>query len=182
MLPILVIGLLFFPFGCYADAYQQEAMELFEKSKELKSDYLSDALNIKNFTDQKNTHFSCQENKGSTELIQEQETFKKPSTLPRYYVFVSFSMPEPALKALYQEIEHENAILVLRGLYQDSFRQTAKKLKHLKIVADINPNLFKQYQISTIPAFVVEEGEKYSILRGHVTFQFASQKLQESME
>jgi type-F conjugative transfer system pilin assembly protein TrbC len=95
-------------------------------------------------------------------------------------VFVSFSMPEASLKSLAQEITRDSetpcrSILVMRGLYQDSFAKTAEKLKDLGIAVEINPELFDAHQITTVPTFVfVRDGKSLHRLRGNVTLTFAS--------
>jgi type-F conjugative transfer system pilin assembly protein TrbC len=95
------------------------------------------------------------------------------------FVFVSFSMPEMSLKTLAQEAERVskprtsarrvsspktstpesstqkyNAVLVMRGLYQDSFVKTAQKLQQLGIAVDINPELFETHNVTSVPTFV----------------------------
>ena len=174
--------MLFSPFCSYANDYKQEAIELFKQSKELESDHLADALDIQSRAQETITNTFCKEDR---EIVKESlinRTSGQNSGREQYYVFISLSMPESSLKTLYNEAKDQKAILVLRGLYEDSFRRTADKLKTLQIVAVINPNLFKQYQVSKAPTFVLVNGEQSSMLVGNVTFQFASEKLQEAMK
>ena len=46
-------------------------------------------------------------------------------------VFVSFSMPEASLRALSKAAAEYNAVLVMRGLYEDSFVKTSAKLQQI---------------------------------------------------
>jgi conjugal transfer pilus assembly protein TrbC len=88
-------------------------------------------------------------------------------------VFISFSMPEVSLKALSQESQKHSAILVMRGLYQDSFVKTALKLQELDIAVDIHPELFETQHITSVPTFVrLENGEPIHSLKGNVTLGF----------
>lgn len=97
----------------------------------------------------------------------------------RVLIFVSFSMPESSLKSLGEEAERypENAcrpVLVMRGLYQDSFAKTAEKLKDLKVPVEINPDLFEAHQVTAVPTFVaVKDGKALHSLKGNVTLAFA---------
>ena len=84
------------------------------------------------------------------------------------YVFVSHSMPEPALQAYFKEAQHSKAILVMRGLYQDSFIATKNKSEALKITYDINPNLFEDYGIKVVPTIVEDNEDIVKKITGHI--------------
>jgi conjugal transfer pilus assembly protein TrbC len=115
---------------------------------------------------------------------------------PRIYIFVSLSMPEISLKALAKEAEQKGATLVMRGLYQNSFAQTAQKLQELGIEVDIHPQLFAHFNIHVVPTFVKtslvktslaetslvhdSEPERIQSLRGHVTLAFALRTFEEA--
>ena len=74
-------------------------------------------------------------------------------------IFVSFSMPINSLKAWSTQAKKIHAPLVIRGLVNDSFLDTQKSVK--KMIGDqqggimIDPRLFKQYQITQVPAVVI---------------------------
>ena len=88
-------------------------------------------------------------------------------------VFVSFSMPEASLKSLAQDAEKYNAVLVMRGLYEDSFVKTANKLKNLGIGVDIKPELFETHKVTAVPTFVVlKSDQSLWCLKGNVTLDF----------
>jgi len=92
-------------------------------------------------------------------------------------VFVSFSMPESSLKSLFKEAKDYNAVLIMRGLHEDSFVKTTQKLQGLGITVDINPELFEKHHIKVVPTFISVRSD-YPIcrLKGNVTLEFASQK------
>jgi type-F conjugative transfer system pilin assembly protein TrbC len=95
-------------------------------------------------------------------------------------VFVSFSMPEASLKALFDAAAQHKAVLVMRGLYEDSFVKTAEKLQNMGVVADINPELFDTYGIEHVPVFVrLQHGKEVARLSGNVSLDFALSKLED---
>ncbi len=111
----------------------------------------------------------------------------------RILVFVSFSMPEASLKTLAQEAQRvstqrdvsqrvstqgaapqkHNVVLVMRGLYRDSFVKTAQKIQELGIAVDIHPELFEAHHVTSVPTFVrLEDGKAIHTLKGNVTLDF----------
>lgn len=104
-------------------------------------------------------------------------------------VFVSFSMPKASLTALSKEAEKYGAVLVMRGLKGDSFKDTQAAFQALGEEVwsgiEINPELFDTYQIKQVPVFVrvksTPGGEQREIARlsGNVSLAFAAQKLQD---
>lgn len=97
-------------------------------------------------------------------------------------VFVSFSMPELSLRELSKASKKYNAKLILRGIYKESFRKTAEKILEIDkkgISLEINPKLFKQYEIKQVPTFVlIEGGDEISRLSGNVTLEYAKSELE----
>lgn len=97
-------------------------------------------------------------------------------------VFVSFSMPHLSLKELSREAGKHNAKLILRGLYRESFRKTAEKILEIDkkgLSLEIDPKLFKKYQIKQVPTFVLIEGKKeIGRLSGNVTLEYAKTELE----
>ncbi len=100
------------------------------------------------------------------------------------YVFISFSMPEAALKALLQDAPKHQAILVLNGLIEDSFVKTANKLKDLGEQSgeiQIHPELFERYQIKNVPTFLLlKDEEEVARLQGNVSLDYGLSKLHEA--
>lgn len=95
-------------------------------------------------------------------------------------VFVSFSMPEASLKSLFHEASKHKAVLVMRGLYENSFVKTAAKLQQMGITVDIHPELFEKYHVERVPVFVrLDKGREIARLSGNVSLDFAVSKLAE---
>ena len=98
----------------------------------------------------------------------------------RLLVFVSFSMPESSLKSLVEEAKTHNAVLVIRGLHEDSFVKTAAKLKKLEVSVDIHPELFEAHKITSVPTFIeVKDKEEINRLSGNVSLKFCVSKFEE---
>lgn len=119
--------------------------------------------------------------KGEAEARRDEQQGHKGAKI---YVFVSFSMPTQSLNALLKEAPHHNAVLVLRGLKNNSFKETAHILQEFyanqkEDIAgfEINPELFEKYNITHVPVFFNTSNHKR--LSGNVTLSYASLKLKE---
>ena len=125
----------------------------------------------------------------------------------RILLFVSFSMPEASLKSLAQEAQRvstqrdasqgvstqgdaprrvstqqHHVVLVMRGLYQDSFVKTASKLQELGIAVDIHPELFETHHVTSVPTFVrLVGGQPVHRLKGNVTLDFVVKTFEEQL-
>lgn len=101
---------------------------------------------------------SLKENKRScimqTEVLPELQQ-KSSSTL---LVFVTLSMSDEALKAYARDLRKIGGRLIIRGLIDDSFLKTSKRLKDLGIEVDIDPIAFEAFQITQVPAIVHTKG------------------------
>nr|WP_253308669.1 type-F conjugative transfer system pilin assembly protein TrbC [Rickettsia endosymbiont of Ceutorhynchus assimilis] len=95
-------------------------------------------------------------------------------TYNQIYIFVSFSMPDSALKSYDIEAEQKGVRLVMRGLKNNSFVETKAKADEIGISFDINPNLFEKYQITSVPAIIVNSEDKgVKKLTGHISLHDA---------
>lgn len=112
----------------------------------------------------------------SDELNKREKTVDQSENL---YVFVSWSMPLSSLKKLAQEACTQKAILVFRGLKEDSFIKTASHFKELGEGSIIDPLLFREHNINSVPTFVKSSKNCSVTLKGNVTLSFAKQKLEE---
>lgn len=106
-------------------------------------------------------------------------------------IFVSFSMPKESLKSWMQEAEKIHAPIVIRGLVDNSFKATIKKMAELAIDNQggfqIDPTLFKKFQINQVPAVVVTNKsnclptqtcrEDYDVIYGNVHLDYALEKI-----
>jgi conjugal transfer pilus assembly protein TrbC len=105
------------------------------------------------------------------------------------YIFVSFSMPDATIQNLLRDAHKIKAPLIIRGLYQNSFQETTKKLLTLlpekKGGVLLDPTLFKRFKIDKVPAFVITTQRciedkactDYDVIYGDVTFHYALEEL-----
>lgn len=99
-------------------------------------------------------------------------------------VFVSFSMPKESIKAWIDQAGKIGAGVYIRGLVNNSFKDTAKAVSDL--VQDnkggllIDPTLFKKYVIVQVPAVVLVDKENFDLVYGDVTLDCALEKINKS--
>lgn len=113
-------------------------------------------------------------------LKSEQTQIPELNHKTKYLIFISFSMPKESIKLLYSESLNQNATLVMRGLLDASFKKTAAKLQELNVVAQINPKLFKEYQIERVPTIVAVTDSTYHTISGNMSFNHAKERLLEA--
>jgi conjugal transfer pilus assembly protein TrbC len=106
-------------------------------------------------------------------------------------IFVSFSMPKDSLKGWMQEAEKIHAPVVIRGLVNNSFKETLKKMTGLAHDnhggVQLDPALFQKFQINRVPAVVVTTSsnclpnqscrEEYDVIYGDVHLDYALKKI-----
>lgn len=92
-------------------------------------------------------------------------------------IFVSFSMPNESLKGWITEAERIHAPLVIRGLVNNSFKETLACMKELvgdnKGGMQLDPVLFKKFQIKQVPAVVVRKENEYDVIYGDAHLGYA---------
>jgi|GEM_PF-5621726 len=105
-------------------------------------------------------------------------------------IFVSFSMPKESIKGWIAQAQKVRAAVYIRGLVNNSFKDTTKAVSEL--VQDqiggllIDPNLFKKYAITQVPAVVVANGNpgdasnSFDIIYGDVSLDYALEKINKS--
>lgn len=124
----------------------------------------------------------CKSNFESPENLIKNIKEELRDTEDQILVFVSFSMPNLSLKELSKQAGKFHARLVLRGLHEGSFKKTAKKILEIDkngLQIDIDPELFKEYQIKQIPTFVlIKNGNEVSRLSGNVSLEYAKEELE----
>jgi type-F conjugative transfer system pilin assembly protein TrbC len=120
--------------------------------------------------------------KGCKSFVMQKERMIDESNM--LVVFVSFSMPKASLKELSDQCQKYGATLVIRGLHKGSFTKTKDKIFEINkngLNLDINPELFKRYDIHKVPTFVlIKNGEEVCRLSGNVTLEFVKRKFTEN--
>lgn len=78
---------------------------------------------------------------------------------PGLFVFVSLSMPRPALEKLVDQAARARASIILRGFAQGSLRETVSQVQGLigtrQVAVQIDPNAFDRFSIARVPSFVL---------------------------
>lgn len=98
-------------------------------------------------------------------------------------IFISFSMPDKSIKAILDDGSKVNAPVVIRGLVDHSFKKTLEKIysitKNPAHSIQIDPESFKRYGISQVPAYLLRENcaqdkdclEKTHIIYGDIVLE-----------
>ena len=95
-----------------------------------------------------------------------QKQDKTKENINKLIVFLSFSMPKEAIKELLIQSAQYNAVLVIQGLVDNSFPKTINAISDVikragqKGGITIEPNIFEQYKINSVPAFVLNHENK----------------------
>jgi conjugal transfer pilus assembly protein TrbC len=104
---------------------------------------------------------------------------KSSKTKDGFYIFVSFSLPKTLLENLDKTAKKIGAKLVMRGLKDNSFKETLNYIKGIKeegIVIDIDPESFRQFGISHVPSFIIKEGTKHDKIVGNISIAYVLNK------
>lgn len=121
-----------------------------------------------------------------------------PSGKNDLMVFVSLSMPEGSLMRLARQAERAGAVLVLRGLKNNSFKETTAEIgkyeQKVKATWQINPPAFTKFGVKSVPAFVLTKADQalsasadgcadpgaYATVSGDVSLDFALEAITRS--
>ncbi len=83
------------------------------------------------------------------------------------FVFVTLGMSDENLKTLSQQAQALGGVLVIRGLVNNSFKDTHKRLKDLAIPIDIDPTLFERFEVTRVPTIVLAEIKEGKLTNSH---------------
>ncbi len=144
----------------------------------------------------KDVPYQAPDPKALDELFKQVEKplFPLESPQENLMVMVSFSMPEETLRNLARQADKAGAVLVIRGMVDDSLQATTKAVQKVlgkeggDSTFQINPNVFRAYKVEDVPAFVLARkpigdgdscthGDDYVSVRGDVTLEYALRKL-----
>ena len=97
-------------------------------------------------------------------------------------IFVSFSMPEALLVSLDQQARKIGAKMVIRGLKNNSFKETFAYIKSMNekgLVIDIDPKAFEEFEVTQVPSFVLNDANSFDKLTGNVSMAYALKEFAE---
>lgn len=111
---------------------------------------------------------------------QQQAGQNKPDTGAIY--FVSFSIPEAGLQRMLAETRRYGIPATLRGLVNNDMKQTVDAVSQLvqngaTEGVQIDPTLYSQYGITSVPALVVRCDKGFDVIRGNLKLEQALQKM-----
>ena len=105
-------------------------------------------------------------------------------TFPAIY-FVSMGLPREGLLPMLKDANRYDIPATLRGLVNNDLRQTASAMFELakedkNIGVQIDPTLYTEYHITTIPALVVTCPGRYDVIRGSLPLKDALERVARS--
>ncbi len=107
-----------------------------------------------------------------------------PPVDPSLTTFMSFSVPLESWRDLSAQLEAVGGRFVLRGFPEGSFEELIFEIENLreeKIFApiDIDPEMFERYQIEEVPAFLLEEKDRFDLIFGNMRVDAVLQEMAE---
>lgn len=123
----------------------------------------------------------------------------KPNAGPGLLIFISFELPEPTLARLVDQAARARASLVLRGLVNNSLRDTVERVQRLigsrRVSVQIDPQAFDRFAVTRTPSFVLLQGgaqprpcgaaacfatHQFALAAGDVSLDYALEFIQRS--
>ncbi len=123
----------------------------------------------------------------------------KPNAGPGLLIFISFEMPEPTLARLVDQAARARASLVLRGLVNNSLRDTVERVQRLvgsrQVSVQIDPQAFDRFAVTRTPSFaLLRDGaqpqpcgaaacfaaDQFAVAAGDVSLDYALEFIQRS--
>ena len=123
----------------------------------------------------------------------------KANAVPGLLIFISFEMPEPTLARLVDQAARARASLVLRGLVNNSLRDTVERVQRLigsrQVSVQIDPQAFDRFAVTRTPSFVLLQGgaqpracgaaacfaaDQFALAAGDVSLDYALEFIQRS--
>jgi conjugal transfer pilus assembly protein TrbC len=116
----------------------------------------------------------------------------RPQARSQVMVLVSFSMPRASLKQWLRQARRIQAPVVVRGLVHHSLKRTMQRVRQLQGQSgtgiQLNPLVFRRFQITRVPAVVVTHGTDpmqkraaspltYDVVYGDVSLRYALNQL-----
>ncbi|EAM8425393.1 type-F conjugative transfer system pilin assembly protein TrbC [Salmonella enterica] len=116
------------------------------------------------------------------DLVRKQQSSQTEKPASGAVYFVSFSIPEEGLKRMLGETRRYGIPATLRGMLNNDLKATANAV--LSLVKDgatdgvqIDPTLFSEYHVRSVPALVVFCDRGYDIIRGNLRVKQALEKV-----
>ena len=118
-------------------------------------------------------------------LLSQQKAANQEKPTEGALYFVSFSIPEEGLKRMLHETRQYGIPATLRGLINNDMKTTTDAV--MQLVKDgvtdgvqIDPTLYAQYNIRSVPALVVRCQTGFDVVRGNIRLKQALEKVAET--
>lgn len=118
-------------------------------------------------------------------LLSQQKAAHQEKPTEGALYFVSFSIPEEGLKRMLHETRQYGIPATLRGLVNNNMKATTDAV--MQLVKDgvtdgmqIDPTLYAQYNIRSVPALVVRCQTGFDVVRGNIRLKQALEKVAET--
>lgn len=118
-------------------------------------------------------------------LLSQQKAAHQEKPTEGALYFVSFSIPEVGLKHMLHETRQYGIPATVRGLINNDMKTTTDAV--LQLVKDgvtdgiqIDPTLYSQYNIRSVPVLVVRCQTGYDVVRGNIRLKQALEKVAET--
>lgn len=111
----------------------------------------------------------------------------KPVGESQILIFATFAMSDQALQNYARDLEKVGGRLIVRGLVDDSFTATKKRLETLGVPIDIDPPLFELFGVEHVPTIIHAQHQKGEYrqenadrIAGQVTLDYAVEVFSQS--
>ena len=122
--------------------------------------------------------------------VQGGECEKNTNNTGKFWVFVSYSMPDQSLAQWAEQVQRAGGVLVFRGFKDNSLMKTQEDLmKRGALFAGrviVDPTLFTCFSIDRVPAVVVSQGDEahqrctqFDVIYGDIGLSYALKQIAE---
>lgn len=134
---------------------------------------------IQNSMDNSNSNFKKEHLDWLNNLNLKEAQNSYPSSNSELYIFASLSMPKTRLIKLIKEATNYNAMVVLRGLKNNSYKETTNLLQPIIKEAGfgfiVDPTLFTEFNVTKAPVFVLNDpaSKNHDKVSGNINLKYA---------
>ncbi|MDX8430187.1 MAG: TrbC family F-type conjugative pilus assembly protein (plasmid) [Candidatus Algichlamydia australiensis] len=99
------------------------------------------------------------------------------NTAPKFLILNSFSVPVSDWLKYDADLQRMGGVFVIRGFPSNSVEEFVAKTRELKeagLVSPIvvDPRAFKKYDVQRAPAFVVDDGRRFDVMKGATNMRY----------
>lgn len=176
-----------------SEKHEYEKLSKKVMAQELKHrSYAEELVKIIENNIDKNIAHAIKDHKPTDDILGEFEQIRKSITNKNncnaiskegFKIFISSSMPRELIKNFDFIARKIGAKLVIRGLINNSFKDTIIYIKEANdqgMIIDVDPLPFDEFKINLVPSFVMSDGENFDKLVGNVSIIYALEQFVEN--